>query len=223
MMAWLFEASLLTGVNKWLGIAIAIVAAFSASPRGSWQMAASSARWIARRISAGLHFLARFLPFLRREVTIPVGTATGTLHVHVGAIGEAEVWTPSASVEEKIEALRGLVSETRQKVHELSARVDAEAKLLRSEIAESEQHLLQGMADLRAQVDRANQDAATIDARSLPVIAVGILFAGAPEELARMWFPVNWMVTVAAASISAYFIVKIWAGYRRAPDGSRLS
>ncbi|PYI69801.1 hypothetical protein CVV68_01455 [Arthrobacter livingstonensis] len=215
--------ALLAGINQWLGIGLAIIAAFSASPQGTSMMARSLSRGLGRSVKRLREILARFLPFLRRSVTVHAAVARATLNAS-GTLGShAESWVPTATVEEKIEALRQLLSETRDQLRKLDERLDAEATRLRSDIATSEQRILEKLDDLRAQIARQNKDAAAIDARSLPVIAVGILLTGAPEDLARCQFPINWLLTLGATAFSVWLLCSIWLSYRRAPSRPQAS
>jgi uncharacterized protein (DUF58 family) len=68
-------------------------------------------------------------------------------------------------------------------------------------------------AELRFYVEANSQEAARIDARGLPVVAVGILLTAAPEQLAAIpW--VGWAVLVFSISLAAAVGAGTWRQYQ---------
>jgi hypothetical protein len=65
--------AVLTAINMWLGVLLSLTGSIAVAPQAVpqlWKLAKHDARQV-----RGL--LARVLPFLRKSVTVHVGTATG--------------------------------------------------------------------------------------------------------------------------------------------------
>jgi hypothetical protein len=89
------------------GVLIAMIGTAVAAPEGTaliWRAINAALRKTTRKIRA---FLARYLPFLRRNATVNPITGEGSIHIPTPSIRAGGLtWKLSESVEEKVERLR---------------------------------------------------------------------------------------------------------------------
>jgi hypothetical protein len=104
---------LLSDLNRYVGVVLAVVGSIVVAPSGAVLLWRSVTDWLRQRKNQLRGQLARFLLFLRRDVTINAGTATGGASAVGSATAtvSARAWHPNAPVDERIEALRQHITE----------------------------------------------------------------------------------------------------------------
>lgn len=197
------EVSILTHMNKWVGVIIALVGAFIAAPDGArliFQSTASAARDLVAKVR-------------RSGAPQDVRAVTGSGSMTLGGLAMAatgRVWTPGASIDERIDALRKQVLEVEAKVAGIQADVLKERGERQEAIAELARTVHVKVDELHALLAEKDKQAARIDARGLPVVGAGIFLSGVPEYLAALpvWiaFPLpflafSFMIYVLTASL----------------------
>jgi hypothetical protein len=193
------ELSLLIAVNRWVGVAIALVGSVVVAPDGTRLLWRSAWVWSLRQ-------LGRLLPRRLFAWSLISGAGGGGISFDwpIPPTIPRE-WTPDAPVDERIEALR-------QHLTEIEARLDEAIKRLRTEtssrkvaINELNRTLRAETAELRRLVEERDRHAAVVDARGLPVIGIGIVLSGVPEALAALPWHLGWLVPTlgVAAAVTA--------------------
>ena len=134
-------------VIRWVGVVVGVLGAGVAASNGVRMVAAGLARWVRGALAKCRRYLARWLPFLRRSVTVQATAAMsfGTALAATASIHTA--WDPTATERQQIEwlhdqflGLRREIAEVRQAASErhanLTARVDAIDSAWRDEVAD---------------------------------------------------------------------------------------
>lgn len=107
------DPSLLINLNRYVGVALAVVGSVVVAPRGTVLLWRSLTDWPPPRKQHLRSQLARFLPFLRKDVTVQAPSAMGGVSVFGSATAtvSARVWQPNASVDERIEVLHRYITD----------------------------------------------------------------------------------------------------------------
>ncbi|MBA3252082.1 MAG: hypothetical protein H0T66_17670 [Geodermatophilaceae bacterium] len=209
--------SVLTEVNRWVGVAVALVGAVVVAPEGTRLLLRSIWAWIRRRGQEIRGQLARFLPFLRRSMDVRAGAASGNLTAGAALVttwGSVLDWRPGATVEERLEALREWVNGIKKRVGEIAQLQTQETANREQAIDELRADLSAQIADLRWTLDEQQDQAARIDARGLPVIGWGILLSGIPDRLAQIPFMIGWVFPIVGVILGLAAGVPAWREYR---------
>jgi hypothetical protein len=181
------DPSVLADVNRWVGVAIALVGSVVIAPSGTVLLWRSATDWMRQRKHHLRGHLARFLPFLRRDVNIHVssvsGMASGAVNVTLTASGR--VWQPSASVDERIEALRKHITEVDGRLNDVARKLGEETTDRQRVFGELHRTLEEKTAELRRMLEEKERESARVDARGLPVVGLGILLSGVPRSWRR--------------------------------------
>lgn len=180
------------------GVLLALLGAVLTSPHGWKRMLFLIKFWLKSRLIVAQMWLSQYFKFIRRpSTTVYAGSAgggTGTLSARVVAGTNIP---PDASLETKLAlmevALRNLQNLVNSDFDHLDKKV-TEVKNLVSEVSDK-------TAELHAKMVKAQEDAASIDAAGIPVIAFGVLLSGIPRELAT--FPVvGWIVLASSIGLA---------------------
>jgi len=122
------DASLLSDVNRWVGVGIAVVGAVVVAPSGTRLLVQAAWVWLRRQGVRTRGQLARFLPFLRRDVNVQGVTAS--IGIGLGSVGTLTVsgraWHPTAPVDERIDALHQHITEVEGLLNEVSQQLSQE-------------------------------------------------------------------------------------------------
>lgn len=182
-------------------------AAVVVAPSGTRVLVRSAWVWLRRQGARTRGQLARFLPFLRRDLNVQGVTAS--IGVGLGGVGTLTVsgraWHPTASVDERIEALHQHITEVEGQLIEVSQQLSQETSKRERALAELEAGLRAETAELRRLLEEQEHRAARVDARGLPVIALGIVLSGIPDQLASIPYGIGWVAPVLgiAAAVAA--------------------
>jgi hypothetical protein len=183
--------------NRWVGVGIALVGCLVVAPAGTGLLWHTAAGWTHQRGHQLRGRLARVLPFLRRDATIRPNTVSAVAAVATATVTvSGRVWTPSAPVDERIEALRQHIAEVEGRLNEITSKLNAEREARERAVAELKQTLKEETAALCRQLEERERDSARIDARGLPVIGLGVLLSGVPDELASLPIGLGWLFPV---------------------------
>jgi hypothetical protein len=191
------DPSLLSDLNRYVGVALAVVGSVVVAPRGTVLLWRSVTDWPPQRKQQLRGQLARFLPFWRRDVTIHAASAGG-----VSAFGSAtatvsaRAWHPNAPVDERIEVLRQHITELEGRLNEVTGKLREETASREQVVTELKRTLEEKTAELHRLVQEKERENAQIDARGLPIVGSGILLSGIPDVLASIPFGLGWMVPI---------------------------
>lgn len=173
---------------RYLGVLVAVCGAFLTSPDGTrrlltglWDDVLSARRWVARH-----------LPWRRRgqEGVLRVGPPpTFTMRAVAPTFTTGDWgWSPDAPVDERVDWLYrqvaridGLVSTIREQTYEEIRRVRDECL----SITDTHRAMLE---QIRTEHDRHRETSVRIDAASLPLIGLGIVLTGMPDQAMRWWW-----------------------------------
>lgn len=132
-------------IIRWVGAGIALIGAFVVSPDGTRLL-------FGRAVEAAVHaarqtkgWLARFIPFLRRDGAVHAGAARGTIRFgsNLSAGGYAPAgWPPTATTDERIAELKRAVNRALEMVSET-----------RKEMRKSNKALTKKVDDLGTRLD----------------------------------------------------------------------
>ena len=210
---------MLTEVNRWVGVVIAVVGAVVVAPEGTRLLLKGIRAWFRRRGQQVRDQLARFLPFLRQDVNIQVKATGGSLSTGVALLGSARgcAWDPSAPVDERIEKLLEYIAEIERQMDTVNQRLAQETSDRQQAVAELRVLLDAELADQRRLLDKREEQAAAIDARGLPVIGWGILLSGVPDRLAQIPFYLGWVFPTVGVILGLAAGVPAWREYRARP------
>lgn len=220
--SWLFgSGASLEDPARWAGVIIAILGAAVANPDATAHGISTLRGHVldrARRVRAQL---ARYLPFLRRDVVIHVDDAIlnltgGGVAAFTGGLGPL---ARDATVEEKLEELDKRTIRLHDEVGELRVRLGKSMDELRQEIASTASELRREIAQTRGDIKDLQRAAIHSDARALPIIVLGVVLSGlSPDaDSVTMWFGLLVLVGVVAASVVGSW--RIFADWRAGRDG----
>jgi hypothetical protein len=203
-------------IIRWVGVAVAFIGAVVVSPEGTYLLLRRAAGGLRRYARWVRSQLARWLPWLRQNVTIAVASGSGTAHATAAtltAVGRG--WVPGESVEEKLDRLRREIEQLHGLLNDLRARTEERLAAHDQAIAKVGTDLEAGLESLRALHEETHQRATETDARALPVVGVGIVLSGIPQEIAALprW---AWVAVLLAAVWLAVFVAVSAARDRRA-------
>lgn len=212
---------------RWSGIIVACAGALVAAPGGVARIrdGIMDTAWkLWRRL---LGQLARVLPWLGKDANVPPATARGSVRIPTPRIsGRGWVWNENDPDAQKIDALRRQILELWEELSRAQQQARAGTEALRTE-------LMRDLAALRAdhhaviqQHEQEKRQDAQIDARGLPLVALGIVLTGVPDGLAaRPW--IGWPATAVALLLTIWLAAwpcAVWLAHKIArPAGGRTA
>jgi hypothetical protein len=209
---------LVENVTRWLGVAIAILGSLVINPAATETWFRQHVRRLTRLRRNVRAFLARFIPALRQDINVQVGTVTGAAmmpNVTMSARGLVG-WGQGATVDEKIDLLDKRTTAMFKELGELQAKIAKAEQQLQNALAEAIGQLRREARDIMAALDAFKEETVHSGARALPVIVVGVVVAGlAPDA---DWPPL-WVSYAVLVAVSVWAVRASWRIYR----DSRLS
>ena len=187
---------------RWAGVAIAVAGALIATPDGTsvaWHWIIGGGNWARAR-------LARFLPFLRRTISVEEkrDKDSGGSAERQSVTRRIE-WNTLAPDKDKIELLRQQVELLLQAVAAVRQEVrDREAVLLMA-IEQAEVRLRDAHQELAGRLEAKERRAAQVDARGIWPIGFGIVLTGLPGELAEVAW-VGWLFVAAGIALTFWMV-----------------
>lgn len=215
-LSFLSDVAVLTTINKVVGVFLALAGAFLAVPSawgllGRAMIGPAVPGWARRALADVRAALARVLPFLRKDQTVhPATVDAGTLVERAMLQKYVGLWEPNLSIEERIEVLRKYVIVLDEHINEMVEDVYDERMAREEAIAAVRRELAAETGELRQLIDEKDGQTARMDARGLPLIAVGIALTGIPEFIAEVP-PLTWLLV----------LVGVWALLVAVPEAVR--
>lgn len=199
----------LVDLTRWVGTGIAVVGAFVVSPQGTVELWQAIVRWLRAR-ERQAEAIVRKLGRRPKSVTIrpaPArGSATGGWATVTSANGTAP-WTKSTPVDERVEQLWREHSQLRETVNRDRQQLSQQIGGIRAELRRLGGQVDQGLRQIGDKIEGQKRAAAKVDARSLPVIGLGIVLTGIPDEVGTSpWscFPVLVLSAGAATAVTVW-------------------
>ncbi|WP_326829695.1 hypothetical protein OIE13_06035 [Streptosporangium sp. NBC_01810] len=189
----LTEAAVLTQVNKWVGVIIALIGALIAAPDGARLLFQSSATWIRAQVS-------RFRKPSPQTTKVVSGTANMSLPGLTATVS-AHAWRPNDPIDDRIEALRAHLSDLGGRLNQTAQEVRQERTARKEALAELSRTFQEKLDELHQLLKEKDRKTATIDARGLPVIGTGIFLNGVPEALAGLPLRIGWFLAFGGFAI----------------------
>jgi hypothetical protein len=195
-------SAVLSQVNSWVGVTAALVGAIVAAPSGVRLLLPELQAWLVslrQRIRS-------WLPSRRSDQTLHVPFVGGTANVflpRLTAEARGRVWSRTAPVDEQIETLREWINELVRRVARLEQDGRRELTNVRDELARVERSLASDVTSLRHRAERDTHESARIDARALPVMGVGVVLAGVPDQVASIPWHLGWLLPICAMWLTA--------------------
>lgn len=166
-----------------VGVALALLGAVLTSPHGWKRMLFLSRFWLKALVIRVQMWLSKYFKFIPRpSTTVYPGSALSgggifTARVMAGIYIPADA-TPERKIELLEVALKNLHAVVNGDYENLDKKI-SDVKALVSEVNDK-------TAELQAKMVKAQEEAASIDAAGIPVIAAGVLLSGIPKELAML-------------------------------------
>lgn len=157
-------------------------------------------------------WFARWIPALRRNVTVNVGVISGSLAHVTGEVHARLIPGDKGSTEEQLAAIRRALDSIYGELDGLRA---GQTKL-RAELTERLARLEAAQDELRRALEAQQDERSRLDARGIPLAAVGALLAGWPAAWLPVWLAV---VLLAAGGMAAYVAVR-WLRSRPGDPGA---
>jgi hypothetical protein len=205
------EAQLLTGVNQWLGVGIAVVGTVVVSPDGArllWESFAQTLRHQGARLRG---VLAKLLGRQRKDLRLAAGGAATAMAGNVANLMIIRGWEPDAPVDVRIDRLRQSISDVERQVGVLTQRLTEEIKHREEALGGVRADLEEGTGELRRRLEERDRRVAQVDARGLPVIGLGILLSGVPQQLAGAPAHLGWAGPAIGIALAAVAVAP-WVG-----------
>ncbi|MCZ9880537.1 hypothetical protein [Arthrobacter sp. B2a2-09] len=169
------DALLLEELIKWTGIGVALAGAILTSPDGT------------RRLVRGLWLWIQKV-FLRR-VPQPAHNATVTMESHLtgrDSLTAELMWGPDSPLDHRIEILRGRIEGLKAELTDMKSELGGRLNVHDQILAQLSADIDETRRMLHTRIDISEEKSAQIDAFGLPIIGLGILLSGVPQELAAV-------------------------------------
>lgn len=186
-----------------VGVLLALLGAVLTSPHGFKRMLFLIKFWLKSRLTVAQMWLSKHFKFIHRpSITAYADSIFGGNGTLTGR-GFAGITIPvDATTEEKVVLLEAALRNVQNLVNSDYENLDkkvTEVKNLVSEVSEK-------TAELHAKMVKGQEEAASLDAAGIPVIASGIFLSGIPRELAL--YPIAGWVFVALSVILAFAMTR---------------
>jgi hypothetical protein len=195
-------------LTRYVGAGIALIGAFVVSPTGAAQLFSPAITRTKRLSRSALDRFKRWTPWLpwpaRRPPQIVSGQVVGKITLS-GSVQVQVPWDPSASIERKIELLDRRFEHLRQDVDLLTSQVKDNDQAAKQALADAEQRLTGAVNALGKRQDEAEERAAQVDARALPVVGIGVLLSTVPDLFVWLcrWTAPLYVVLASASALAA--------------------
>ena len=208
------SAATLEDLSRWLGVVITLLGALVINPAASEHFVRGIVGQGGRGSRRVCILLARFIPWLRRDMTIQGATGTGAAlrGTVTGTARGIAGWAVGATVDQKLDVLEARTQVLHEEVGELQTALRKAEKQLKRDLARAVHRLRSEANEIRDAVDAFRQETVNANASALPVIVVGVVLAGLAPDAAR--FQV-WAWLLFLTGLCAYAIRRSWQIFRK--------
>jgi len=147
----------------------------------------------------------------RPQIIQPIGIAGETA---IGApliiVAQGWRWESGAAVEQKVELLRERTERLIEQVADLRPDLHGAERRLEASIAALGDRIEETRTEIVEREERKDRQAASVDARGLPVLALGIILSTIPDEMSKIPGGRGWIVFAALTAVSLAFTGHTW-------------
>ncbi|RCG19104.1 hypothetical protein DQ384_38145 [Sphaerisporangium album] len=183
------EAAILTQVNKFVGVAIALIGAFIVAPDGASRILQISGTRIRSRVNR----FRRSTQKITLQGLSEEGRASDAMSVQKNNYP----WMSDAPIDERIETLHRYIIDLEKRLNDTMSAVSQERGAREEALTELNRTFTARLDELHRLLQEKERQTATIDARGLPVIGFGVVLSGIPEALAEIPLHVGWALPFA--------------------------
>jgi hypothetical protein len=171
---------------KWSGVVLALVGTVVTTPSGTRHALHSVKQLILRRLDRVRSSLARFIPFLRRNIHVQVADSIGVTSGTGTVTARGHAWEPNGTNEAKIAHLYAYVVSVEQQLDAAVVQMSQRADGLDARLNEIHQRLESATNSLKQEFSKRDESSKRIDATGLPMLGFGVVLSGVPNELASI-------------------------------------
>jgi hypothetical protein len=198
------------------GVATALAGSLVAAPDGAFLIV----RQAINDIRKALHWISHPGQWRRRHIN-----AEGGLRVSAAARASGEgtvqvIRNPHTPVEEQLRQLWKAVDRLEERAGHLERELKHADERLSSAIKRVSENVSAARAAFDALLEERERKAATIDARGLPLVGLGIVMTGVPDYLAAWGWPGWLVISVAGALVIWLALVPFASWLVRAVQGA---
>lgn len=203
---WLLEffwrnSDLLVGLNKWGGVAMALIGAVLVAPQGSRHLWERFANPLSKAAGTTLSKVRKWLG-QSKDVNIPVGPAEVALGGGSKLATEEKVlWRDDFTDDQKVQWLRDRIERVQQDWNSRAEELKEADEGLRDDLNELRLRAFGEIGRLQKLIDAIEAQTVKIDATGLPPIVAGIFLTGVPDELSKWWIG-GWLMWGAMALLT---------------------
>jgi hypothetical protein len=171
---------------RYVGVAVAVFGALITA-RSGVRVVLDDVR---RAIRTGRDFVLRHIPWYHLSVTIhpaPI-SASASMSGNLTVTATGSAWPENGPMAEQIEVLRKRTERLATDLARLRTDNTEMISSLRAELNTAKAERSKAVAAIRQGLDRREQQAAQIDAGGLPLIAIGIVLLGLPDQAVKHWY-----------------------------------
>lgn len=216
---------LLLHVTRVVGVICGVTGTYIIAPGAFAELMRSTFQWLrgsgarARRVAvralSGARnalppWLGKLLPRRQHKRTVVDGSGSGEASADASVTRGFEVWEPDAPLERKIEVLRSNLQNTRAWLQGLEGQVADTQTKFHAAIA----HEGKRVDDLLDEIRLASRRQLSLNARGLPVVAIGIVLTGVPDAIASICHQAGWIVVVLAGVLTSIAGLHAWRSHR---------
>jgi hypothetical protein len=202
----------LSDITRYLGVAIAALGVLVVAPEGAKLLLQQGRLLPKQGAELGRRMLARLLPSRGRHIELSINDGISSSDASGTLVLSGTAWIPDAPVDERIELLREQIAQVNQRLQEVDQKGQEGREALEGKLAALERDLGNDLAAVRITQDERARSSAEADARALPVIALGVILTGIPDEMAGLP-PALWAVMVGGAVLIG--LTAAWSAVNR--------
>jgi hypothetical protein len=188
---------------RWVGVGIACLGAFAVSPAGAQLLIHQTTGAVNRATKQVLRWL-----HLRRGDRATTGTLGTAVSVESAQpVGRSLTlgWNTGATTEEKVEHLRKQIAQLDRRTTEQHAALVESVRQVSVRLDMFAERVAGEAEELRVKLAEADRRKAETDARALPLVGLGVILSGIPQEIAALptWLLAPVLVGALALALSA--------------------
>jgi hypothetical protein len=200
-------------VTRWVGVAIACLGAFVVSPAGA-QLLVQQSTGAIRRAAKQVQTLAVRWFHRRADDRVTSGTLGTAVTVESAQpVGRSLTlaWNTEAPTDEKIEHLRKQIAHLDRRTTEQHAELVKSVSQVSASLTKLGARVTGHAAEVRTKFAEVDRRKVETDARALPLVGLGVILSGIPEEIAAL---PTWLLAVVLTSALALTLFVTAAAWR---------